>query len=492
MARKHVLSIDAGTTGITCLVLDQHLRVAGRAYQEITQHYPHPGWVEHDAAEIWTTALSVAKRSLKDARLEPSRLAAIGITNQRETTVLWDRTTGEPIHHALVWQDRRTAPRCAELRAQERQEDVRHRTGLVLDPYFSATKLEWLLQNVDGAKARADAGELAFGTIDSWIAWKLTGVHVTDPSNASRTMLWNIRTGEWDSDLLETFGIPATLLPDVQPSAHVYGEADLGGGVPVAGIAGDQQSALFGQRCTRPGEAKNTYGTGCFLLQHTGGEAVASRHGLLTTRAASVDQSPQYALEGAVFIGGAAVQWLRDGIQIIERAPEADELASQVEDSHGVVFVPAFTGLGAPHWDPDARGAILGLTRGIDRRHIARATLEGIAYQSHEVLEAMEKDSGARLPSLRVDGGATNSRPLMQFQADLLQRPVVRPSNIETTAMGAAMLAGIGAGMWSVADLRAGDREDATVVEPSMAAAEVEARLATWRKAVSAVQSFKP
>ncbi len=494
MARKHVLAIDAGTTGITCLVLDEHLRVAGRAYHEIAQHYPHPGWVEHDAAEIWTTTLAVAKRALRDARLEPDRLRAVGITNQRETTVLWDRTTGEPIHNALVWQDRRTAPRCAELRGQDRQEDVRHRTGLVLDPYFSATKLEWLLQNVDGAAARAAAGELAFGTIDTWITWKLTGAsaHVTDPSNASRTLLWNIRTGEWDADLLETFGVPEAVLPEVQPSAYVYGEAELGGGVPVAGIAGDQQAALFGQRCTRPGEAKNTYGTGCFLLQHTGGEAVESRHGLLTTRAASVDNSPQFALEGAVFVGGAAIQWLRDGIQMIERAPEADELASQVNSSDGVVFVPAFTGLGAPHWDPDARGALLGLTRGTDRRHIARAALEGIAFQSHEVLEAMEKDSGAPLPSLRVDGGATNSKPLLQFQADLLQRPVVRPSNIETTAMGAAMLGGIGVGLWSVDDLRAGEREDATVVEPSMAASEVESRLATWRKAVAAVRSFKP
>ncbi len=493
MTKKHILAIDAGTTGITCLVLDERLRVAGRAYQEIAQHYPKPGWVEHDAAEIWTTTRAVAKRALKDARLEAGRLAAVGITNQRETTVLWDRQTGEPLHNALVWQDRRTAPRCAELRNAGRQEDVRQRTGLVLDPYFSSTKLEWLLQNVPGAAERAQAGELAFGTIDTWLTWKLTGgAHVTDPSNASRTMLWNIRTGEWDNDLLETFGIPESVLPEVQPSAHIYGEADLGASVPVAGMAGDQQAALFGQRCTKPGEAKNTYGTGCFLLQHTGTDAVESRHGLLTTRAASVDDTSQFALEGAVFVGGATIQWLRDGLHMIERAPEIDALASETEDSHGVIFVPAFTGLGAPHWDPDARGAILGLTRGVDRRHLARAALEGIAYQSHEVLEAMEKDSGARLPSLRVDGGATNSKPLLQFQADLLQRPVIRPSNIETTAMGAAMLAGIGAGLWSLADLRSGDREDATVVEPNMAASEVDARLATWRKAVAAVRAFKP
>jgi len=485
-----VLAIDAGTTGVTALVLDAERRIIGRAYDEFTQHYPQPGWVEHDAQEVWRTALHVARAACKAAKVRPGDLAAIGITNQRETTVLWDRATGVPVHNAIVWQDRRTAGRCEKLRRRH-QKTVQARTGLVLDPYFCATKLEWLLQNVDGAAARAAAGELAFGTIDTWLAWKLTGRHVTDPTNASRTLLWDIHQSRWDNELCDLFGVPEAVLPEVVPSSHVIGPAPELGGAPVAGLVGDQQAALFGQRCFEAGQAKNTYGTGCFLLQHTGATPVRSRNGLLTTRAASLDAAPQYALEGSIFIGGAVIQWLRDGLKIIDSAPAVNDRAAEGEDTGGVVVVPAFSGLGAPYWDPEARGAILGITRGTSRRHIARAALESIAFQSADVLAAMEKDSGQRIPELRVDGGATRSDLLMQFQADLLQRPVVRPADVESTGLGAAYLAGLAVGAWRLDDL-AGDPPGAVRFAPGGRKKEIKVRQKTWVSAVAAVRRYKP
>lgn len=485
MAR--VLALDAGTTGVAALLYDEGLQVRAQAYREFPQQYPEPGWVEHDPEAIWVAAQQVLRDAVEEAGEPPE---AIGITDQRETTVLWDRRSGRPVHNALVWQDRRTAARCRELR-EEWQETVQERTGLVLDPYFSATKLEWLLQNVAGAKAKAAAGDLLFGTVDSWLVGKLTGVHATDVTNASRTLLWDIHRSDWDLELLELFGIPEAVLPDVVPSAHRVGETELAGRtVPVTALVGDQQSALFGQGCHRPGEAKNTYGTGCFLLQHTGTAPVASRNGLLTTRAAAADGQAQYALEGSVFIGGAAVQWLRDGLKLIDASPDVNTRAQEGDDSGGVVVVPAFAGLGAPHWDPEARGAILGLTRGTSRRHIARATLESIAFQSQDVLEAMEKDSGTPVPELNVDGGAARSELLLQFQADLLQRPVVRAADVESTARGAAMLAGIGAGSWSLEDVVDPARGDR--FEPRMDPDEVSRRRRAWQAAIDSVRAFKP
>lgn len=490
-----IAAIDAGTTGITVLMLDSRRRTVGRAYREITQSYPRPGWVEQDPVEIWDATRATLKAALKDAKAQPRDVAAIGITNQRETAVLWDRKTGRPAHAAIVWQDRRTAARCRELRP-EWQDKVRSRTGLVLDPYFSATKLEWILTKATGAagrRKRAAEGRLSFGTVDSWLLYKLTGNHATDPTNASRTLLWDIHAGAWDAELLALFGVPAAVLPDVAASSSVFGHTAVLGAssppIPVTALVGDQQSALFGQHCLAAGQAKNTYGTGCFLLQHTGGSAVTSSHGLLTTRAASPEKRAQFALEGSVFTGGAAVQWLRDQLGMIAKAPDIDRLAAQVPDSAGVHLVPAFTGLGAPHWDPEARGALLGITRGADKRHIARATLEAIAFQSTEVLTAMEKDSGVRIPELRVDGGAAKSVPLLQFQADLLQRPVVRPRNIETTAMGAGMLAGLAVDQWSLRDLRAGSEEE-TEFRPGMRKADVEKRMEGWRRAVAAVRAY--
>ncbi len=488
-----VLALDAGTTGVTALVLDAQRRVLGRAAREFAQHYPRPGWVEHDAAEIAAVAREVVGAALGGAGVRPGDVAALGITNQRETTVLWDRATGEPVHRALVWQDRRTAARCDELRP-DWQERVRDRTGRGLDPYFCATKLEWLLENVDGARARAERGELAFGTVDAWLAWSLTGVHATDPTNASRTLLWDLHRGDWDPDLLSLFDVPESVLPDVVPSSGAVGEVREGplAGVPVAGLVGDQQAALFGQRCLEAGQAKNTYGTGCFLLQHTGDEAVRSEHGLLTTRAASLGGrgggAARFALEGSVFVGGAAIQWLRDGLKIINDAPRVNDEAAKSDDSGGVVVVPSFTGLGAPHWDPHARGAVLGLTRGTTRRHVARATLESIAFQSADVLGAMEADSGLRLPELRVDGGATRSDILMQFQADLLERPVVRPAEVESTGIGAGLLAGLAVDAWSLDDLREVP-PGATVFEPQTGRGMVEKK-AAWARAVDAVRAF--
>jgi glycerol kinase len=490
MPRRLVLAIDEGTTGVTCLVLDERRRVVGRAYREVPCRYPRPGWVEQDAGAVWKATLAVARAALRNAKAAEGELSAIGIANQRETTVLWDRRSGKPVAPAIVWQDRRTAARCAELRPQW-QETVRDRTGLVLDPYFSATKLEWLLDQ-RGLRRKATSGSLAFGTIDSWLAWNLTGRHVTDVTNASRTMLWDIRKGRWDRELLGLFRIPAAVLPRVVASAHVVGKTKLfGGSVPVAALVGDQQSALFGAGCTQPGEAKNTYGTGCFLLQHTGRRAVRSQHGLLTTRAASTGKAAQFALEGSVFTGGAAVQWLRDELRFGAKASDIDRLAARVPDAGGVVVVPAFTGLGAPYWDPDARGAILGLTRGSDRRHVARAVLDSIAFQSAELVEAMEKDSGRRIAELRVDGGATRSRLLLQVQADLLQRPVVRPANIETTAMGAGLLAGLATKVWKLSELKS-QAQGGVKVSPVAKPRDVERRMSVWRHAVAAARAFKP
>lgn len=489
MPEPVVLAVDEGTTGVTVLVLDARRKVIGRAYREIRQSYPKPGWVEQDAAEIWDATRATMKAAVRAAKVPATRVAAIGITNQRETTVLWDRRTGRPVAPAIVWQDRRTAARCAELKPRW-QDAVRQRTGLVIDPYFCATKLEWLLRD-RRLRDRAAAGRLAFGTIDSWLAFNLTGRHVTDPTNASRTLLWDIHLGAWDAELLGVFGIPHAILPDVVPSSHVVGATDvLGPSIPVASLVGDQQAALAGQLCLKPGDAKATYGTGCFLLQHTGGKAVASRHGLLTTRAASLDGRAQFALEGSVFTAGAAIQWLRDQLGVIRKAPEVDRLAAQVPDSGGVHVVPAFTGLGAPHWDPEARGAILGITRGTDKRHLARAVLDSIAFQCAEVAEAMEKDSGLRMPSLRVDGGAARSNLLLQMQADLLQRPVVRPQELDTTAMGAGLLAGRAVDMWRLRDLKAGAHVQAEFT-PNVGPGEAVRRMAGWRAAVAATRSYR-
>jgi glycerol kinase len=448
---KHILALDQGTTSSRAIVFDHHGRIVSSAQREFRQIFPQPGWVEHDAQEIWTTQLTVARQALRKAGLTAKNIAAIGITNQRETTVVWDRATGRPVCNAIVWQDRRTSSVCNRLKARGLAPAIRRQTGLVLDPYFSATKLQWILNHVPAAKARARAGELAFGTIDSWLTWKLTNgrCHVTDPGNASRTMLFNIHTGAWDDELLRLFGVPRAALPDVRSSSEVYGVTRLlGGEIPIAGIAGDQQAALFGQVCTRPGMVKNTYGTGCFMLMHTGGKPFASKSNLLTTVAWQIGGRTEYALEGSVFIGGAVVQWLRDGLGIIQTSGEVEALAAQAPDNGGVYLVPAFAGLGAPHWDAQARGLVIGLTRGTTRAHIARAALEGIAYQVADVLRVMENDTGIRLKELRVDGGASVNNLLMQFQAGLLGVPVVRPRVAETTALGAAYLAGLGVGFW--------------------------------------------
>ena len=448
---KNILALDQGTTSSRAIVFNHNGQIVSSSQREFQQIFPHPGWVEHDAQEIWNTQLNVARQALRKARLTARHIAAIGITNQRETTVVWDRATGKPVGNAIVWQDRRTSPACDQLKAQGLAAVIRRKTGLVVDAYFSATKLQWILNHVPGAKVRAQAGELAFGTIDSWLVWNLTNgrCHVTDPSNASRTMLFNIHTGEWDEELLRIFGVPRAVLPAVYSSSEVYGGTNVfGGEIPVAGIAGDQQAALFGQVCTRPGMVKNTYGTGCFMLMHTGPKPIPSKKNLLTTVAWRVGNRTEYALEGSIFIAGAVVQWLRDGLGIIKSSGEIEALAAQVKDNGGVYLVPAFAGLGAPHWDAYARGLIIGLTRGTTRAHIARAALEGIAYQVADVLHLMESDAEFRLKELRVDGGACANNLLMQFQADLLGVPVVRSRVDETTALGCAYLAGLGVGFW--------------------------------------------
>ena len=447
---KYIMALDQGTTSSRAIIFDNAGSVVASAQQEFRQIFPKPGWVEHDANEIWATQLSTALDAIAKAKATATDIAGIGITNQRETTVVWDRDTGRPIHNAIVWQDRRTAGRCDQLKARGLASTIKRKTGLVIDAYFSGTKLEWILKNVPGARAKAKAGRLAFGTVDTWLLWNLTAgrVHATDPSNASRTMLFNLR-GDWDTELLKMLGVPRSLLPDVRSSSEVYGDTTLlGGSIPVAGIAGDQQAALFGQACSQPGMVKNTYGTGCFMLMNTGTKPIASKHNLLTTVAWRIGNRTEFALEGSIFIAGAVVQWLRDGLGIIKSSSDVEALAAQVTDPEGVYVVPAFAGLGAPHWDQYARGLVGGVTRGTTAAHIARAALEGIAFQVADVLRAMQADAKIKLKELRVDGGASANNLLMQFQSNLLGVPVVRPKVTETTALGAAYLAGLAVGYW--------------------------------------------
>src|SRR5574340_115508 len=492
----YLLALDQGTTSSRAIVFDADGSVCATAQREFRQIFPAPGRVEHDPLEIWQSQLQVAREAIARAGLRAADIAALGITNQRETTVVWDRATGLPIHNAIVWQDRRTADYCEELRARGLEDVFRQRTGLVLDPYFSGTKLAWLLDHVPGARSRAEAGELAFGTVDSWLVWNLTAGarHVTDVSNASRTLLFDIHRHAWDDELLGVLGIAPALLPEVLPSSHAYGATEaglLGAPLLIGGIAGDQQAALFGQACHEAGMAKNTYGTGCFMLMQTGDEARVSQHGLLTTCAAQFGGAPRYALEGSVFIAGAVVQWLRDGLGIIRRAEDVEALARSVPDSGGVYFVPAFTGLGSPHWDPYARGGLFGLTRGTTAAHIARGAVESIAYQSAELLAAMQADAGRPLSELRVDGGAAANDLLLQFQADLLGVPVVRPQVLETTALGAAYLAGLTAGVWRGVEEIAAQWRAERRFEPRMAADQAGALMARWRRAVERVRDWE-
>ena len=449
----YIMALDAGTTSNRCILFNKKGEICSMAQREFHQYFPQPGWVEHDADEIWASMLGVAVEAMSRIGAEAADIAAIGITNQRETTIAWDKETGEPIAHAIVWQCRRTAAYCDSLKEQGYMDSFRKKTGLVIDAYFSATKIKWLLDHVPGARERAEKGELLFGTVETWLIWKLTkgAVHVTDYSNASRTMLFNINTLQWDDEILKILDIPKCMLPEPKPSSCVYGETDpsyLGGAIPIAGAAGDQQAALFGQTCFEAGEAKNTYGTGCFLLMNTGEKPVFSRNGLVTTIAWGLDGKVNYALEGSIFVAGAAVQWLRDELRLIDSAEDSEYMAKKVKDTNGCYVVPAFTGLGAPHWDQYARGTIVGITRGVNKYHIIRATLESIAYQVHDVLVAMKADSGIDLTSLKVDGGASANNFLMQTQADFIQAPVRRPACVETTAMGAAYLAGLAAGYW--------------------------------------------
>ncbi len=487
---SYVLALDQGTTSSRAILFERSGRIREVAQQEFRQIFPQAGWVEHDPREIWSSQLDVARQVLSKAGVSPKEVSALGITNQRETAVLWDRRSGEPVHNAIVWQDRRTAGLCDELRRGGHEQAIAQKTGLVIDAYFSASKVRWMLDNVPGARVRAERGELAFGTVDSWLLWNLTGgsLHVTDATNASRTMLYDIRNGAWDAKLLELLQIPASVLPEVRSSSEIYGQTATGifeVSLPIAGIAGDQQAALFGQNCFSRGLAKNTYGTGCFMLMNVGAEAAASRHKLLTTVAWKLGGKVDYALEGSVFIGGAVVQWLRDGLGLIRSAAEIESLAASVPDSGGVYLVPAFAGLGAPHWDQYARGTIAGITRGTTAAHIARAALEGIAFQVADVLEVMKQDSGITLNELRVDGGAAANNLLMQLQADILGVPVVRPKVLETTALGAAYLAGLATGFWKDRnEVAAGWEADRTFI-PSKSADEIAHRRARWRQALS-------
>jgi glycerol kinase len=490
-----ILAIDQGTTATTCFVFDERAEPISRASRELTQSFPRPGWVEHDPREIWELTQAVAGVALADAGVAEGELTAVGITNQRETVCVWDPTTGEALHPAIVWQDRRTAARCEELVAAGHEPLLRARTGLVLDPYFSATKIQWLLEHVDGLRKRALEGRAVFGTVDSWLLFKLTGEHLTDPSNASRTLLYDIRNGRWDPELLDLFGVPERSLARVLPSAGVMGETQPealhGHAVPVAGVAGDQQAALFGQACVDPGMGKNTYGTGSFVLCNTGFGMFEPHQGLLTTLAWGIGGSRTYALEASIFVTGAAVQWLRDGLRIIDDAAESEALAASLEGNEGVYFVPALTGLGSPHWDARARGTIVGLTRGSGRAHLARAALEAMAYQTADAVRAIELASGESLPELRVDGGATANGWLMQFQADVLGVPVVLPEVAETTALGAAYLAGVGVGLWTVSDVAAGWRERLRY-EPRMSEEERLELLAGWDDALARTRSIEP
>ena len=486
---KYIMALDAGTTSNRCILFNESGEICSVAQKEFTQHYPKPGWVEHDADEIWATQMEVAQAAMKNVGATAADIASIGITNQRETTVVWDKHTGEPVYNAIVWQCRRTSEYCDSLKEKGLVDTIRAKTGLVLDAYFSGTKLRWILENVPGARARAEAGDLLFGTVETWLIWKLTkgAVHVSDYSNASRTLLYNIIDLKWDEEVLAEMNIPASVLPEVKPSSCVYGETDaefFGAPIKIAGAAGDQQAALFGQTCFKPGEAKNTYGTGCFMLMNTGEKPVFSENGLLTTIAWGVDGKVEYALEGSIFVAGAAIQWLRDELKLLDSAVDSEYLAKKVDDTNGCYVVPAFTGLGAPHWDQYARGTIVGLTRGVNKYHVIRATLESLAYQTYDVLEAMQKDSGIELAALKVDGGACANNLLMQMQSDVINAPVHRPTCVETTAMGAAYLAGLAVGYWA-------DKEDVIknqsldrVFEPAIDDACREAKVKGWKKAV--------
>ncbi len=493
---KALLALDQGTTSSRAIVYDTHLRPIASSQQEFTQHFPTPGWVEHDASEIWDSVVSTARLAIEKSGVGAEGIAAIGITNQRETVVVWDRATGEPVHRAIVWQDRRTGDYMSALREGGKEPFVQQRSGLVLDSYFSASKIHWILRQIPDGHARAAAGDLAAGTIDSWLIFKLSGgrSHVTDVSNASRTMLMNLRTGAWDKDLMALFDIPETLLPKIVPSSGNLGVADaahFGAEIPICGAAGDQQSALFGQLCTKPGMVKCTYGTGCFMLEFTGSDAITSKSRLLTTVAWQIGDGPlQYAMEGSIFMGGASIQWLRDGLGIIRSAPEVNALASSVPDNGGVTLVPAFTGLGAPYWDPTARGTLLGLSRGTTAAHIARATLEGIAFQVTDILTAMERDSGKKVSTLRVDGGASASDLLMQIQADLIGTTVERPKNIETTALGAAMMAGVGVGIWPDLESLNAIREVDRRFPSTITARDRSVRIKTWKRAVKRARQW--
>ncbi|WP_020471137.1 glycerol kinase GlpK [Zavarzinella formosa] len=486
---RHILALDEGTTSARAIIFDAEGGVRAIAQKEFTQQFPKPGWVEHDADEIWSAQIGVAIEAMSRARIEAKDLAAVGITNQRETTVVWDRETGIPVGPAIVWQDRRTAVYCDRLREEGHAGLIQSRTGLLIDAYFSASKIAWILEHVPDARRKAETGRLAFGTIDTWLAWKLTGgrLHITDAGNASRTMLFNIHTGRWDDELLKLFDVPESMLPEVRASSEVYGDIQSVGlkGVPLAGIAGDQQAALFGQRCFAPGLTKNTYGTGCFMLQNTGETPSVSRNQLLTTVAWKIDDRTTYALEGSVFVAGAVIQWLRDGLKIIRTSEEVNTLATTVPDNGGVYLVPAFTGLGAPHWNPHARGSLFGVTRGTTGGHIARAALESIAFQSAELLEAMRADAGQPPTELRVDGGASKSDLLMQFQADLLGIPVARPAVTETTALGAACLAGLATGFWKTTDELASQYRVERRFEPRMPADQVRELQANWKRAIT-------
>ncbi len=497
MKQSYILSIDQGTTSTRAMLFDRQGSVAASAQQEIRQYYPRPGWVEHDANEIWLSVLGVISSVLSDSGIEPDRIEAIGITNQRETAVVWDRHTGLPVHHAVVWQSRQTSEICEELKAAGYEPAFRSKTGLLIDPYFSGTKVKWILDHVEGAREKAERGDLLFGTIDSWLIWKMTGgaAHVTDYTNASRTLMYNIHELRWDEELLGLLGVPSSMLPEVRSSSEVYGYTDehhfFGRRLPIAGAAGDQQAALFGQACYAPGMAKSTYGTGCFMLMNTGERAIESEHGLLTTIAWGIGGKVEYALEGSVFVAGSAIQWLRDGLRLIGSAQESEICASKVSSTEGVYVVPAFVGLGTPYWDSDARGAVFGLTRGASKEHFVRAVLESLAYQVKDVIAVMEQDAGLSLKSLRVDGGAVRNDFLMQFQSDMVRVPVERPVVNETTALGAAYLAGLAVGFWKdCSELERNSRLDRSFA-PSMPEEQSDALYAGWKKAVQAARAFK-
>ncbi len=486
---KYVMALDAGTTSNRCILFNEKGEMCSVAQKEFTQYFPKPGWVEHDAEEIWSTQLEVAQEAMKNLGVTAADIAAIGITNQRETTIVWDKNTGEPIHHAIVWQCRRTSEYCDSLKDKGLVDKIRSKTGLVIDAYFSGTKVRWLLENVPGAREKAERGELLFGTVETWLIWKLTKgkVHVTDYSNASRTMLFNINELKWDDEILAELNIPKFMLPEAKPSSCIYGEADpqfFGGPIKIGGAAGDQQAALFGQTCFTPGEAKNTYGTGCFLLMNTGEKPVFSNNGLVTTIAWGLDGKVEYALEGSIFVAGASIQWLRDEMRLVDSSPDSEYMARKVQDTNGCYVVPAFTGLGAPHWDQYARGTIVGITRGVNKYHIIRATLESMAYQVNDVLQAMKADSGINLAALKVDGGASANNLLMQMQADISGAPVNRPMCVETTAMGAAYLAGLAVGYWSSKEDVIKNWAIDRTFEPAIDEADRAARCKGWNKAV--------